>query len=268
MCAQPLSLAHVALPKDCTSCTETPIHHTSVHPGAQLCLHLRERQGRANHPLGFISPCSQVRTYPKGGKTVPHGEPLEASHFPHLCLPREALLHCGASLQSTWRSRNLISAYMMAVLTSYSQFFVPGGVSCLSLSSLRARRRLQEEKQTRKQKAGKGTVEKWATIQQFPVACPPQPLSSSLLLQHGCPSERSWWIWSKRQERQPRVLGGGRRLGYAWPVPGLCSEAGLCRAGGATGDVPSQGDCPCKACAHPQPVCSVFLCHSNENNHK
>lgn len=263
MCAQPLSLAHVALPKDCTSCTETPIHHISAHPEAQLCLHLRERQGRANHPLGFISPCSEVRTYPKGGKTVPHGEPLEASHSPHLCLPREALLHCGASLQCTWKSRNLISAYMMAVLTSYSQFLVPGGVSCLSLSSLRARRRLQEEKQTRKQKAGKGTVEKWATIQQFPVACLPQPPATSAWLPF-----REELVDPEQKAGAPAsgVVGGG-----ALDTRGPCR--GCAARQGSAGQGEPQGTCPARAIAHAKRVPTrsphvVFLCHSNENNHK
>lgn len=101
-----------------------------------------------------MSHCSQVRTWPaqKGARQLPHGQPLEASYLPSPVPPQgSALLLCDASLQSTWRSRNPISAYMMATLTSNSQFLVPGGVSCLSLSSLCSRGRLQEEKQTRKQ---------------------------------------------------------------------------------------------------------------------
>lgn len=186
---------------------------------------------------------------------------------PHLCLPGEVLLHCGASLQTTWRSRNRIPALHDGRFDLKFTILCAGGVGecpAYHCHSLCACRWLKEEKQTREAESQAKALWK---------SGPP----SSISLWHVSPSPSALPCYFSMAALQRGAgesgakgrnagLGGGGRLGYAWPLPRLCSEAGLCRAGGATGDVPSRGDCPCKACAHPHSACSVFLCHSNENN--
>lgn len=245
--------------------------HASHLSASQLCLHPKKRQGRANHPFGFRSHCSQVRTWPtqKGTRRLPHGQPLEASHLPSPVPPQGGPPALWCILANHMEEQKPHPSLHDGRFDLKFTILCAGGVGecpAYHCHSLCACRGLKEEKQTREAESQAKALWK---------SGPP----SSTSLWHASPSPSALPCYFSMAALQRGAgesgakgrsagLGGGGRLGYAWPLPRLCSEAGLCRAGGATGDVSSRGDCPCKACAHPHSACSAFLCHSNENNRK